>query len=151
MNDDYGQNRMPEDERGYARNPNEVPPPPGYEEMRMREFAKKQSSTSLPIFLISFGLLWLLYRFDLLPTGRQFLGWGLIACGFVAFLLMGFTKRSVTVGPFLMYMGGAVIFSKSYPLDIFVAGGFIVYGLLLLISYSDFVPDEKHRNRITKR
>ena len=97
-----------------------------------------------PILVIVFGLWWLLWELDILPTFGLLLGTGLILSGSVYWWAHGINKGTFTLGGFLILLGilrilrhWHVIRGFSLELPILVIG----LGILMLINRTSIIPE----------
>jgi len=99
-----------------------------------------------PILVILFGLWWLLWELEVLPSFGLLLGTGLILSGTIFWWAHGINKGTFTLGGFLILLGilrilryRHFITSFSLELPILVIG----LGVLMLINRTSIIPDEK--------
>ena len=99
-----------------------------------------------PLLVIVFGLWWLLWELDILPSFGLLLGSGLILSGSVYWWAHGINKGTFTLGGFLVLLGVLrflrqlhVITSFSIELPILVIG----LGMLMFINRTSIIPEEK--------
>ena len=99
-----------------------------------------------PILVIVFGLWWLLWELEILPSFGLLLGTGLILSGSVYWWAHGINKGTFTLGGFLILLGILrflrhlhVIRSFSIELPIVVMG----LGVLMLVNRTSIIPEEK--------
>jgi hypothetical protein len=99
-----------------------------------------------PILVIVFGLWWLLWELEILPSFGLLLGTGLILSGSVYWWAHGINKGTFTLGGFLILLGILrflrhlyVIRSFSLELPILVIG----LGILMLINRTSIIPEVK--------
>ena len=99
-----------------------------------------------PILVIVFGLWWLLWELEILPSFGLLLGTGLILSGSVFWWAHGINKGTFTLGGFLILLGILrflrylqVITSFSIELPIVVIG----LGVLMVINRTSIIPEEK--------
>jgi len=99
-----------------------------------------------PILVIIFGLWWLLWELEVLPSFGLLLGTGLILSGTIFWWAHGINKGTFTLGGFLILLGilrflrhAHVISSFSLELPILVIG----LGILMLTNRTSIIPDEK--------
>lgn len=67
-----------------------------------------RTSATLPVLLITFGVLWFMKSAALLPDTATLLALGLVGAGALLFLLDGLNKSTVVVAPLLGFAGLAV-------------------------------------------
>jgi hypothetical protein len=99
-----------------------------------------------PILVIVFGIWWLLWELEILPSFGLLLGTGLILSGVIYWWAHGINKETFTLGGFLIILGilrllrhRYVISSFSLELPILVIG----LGILMLINRTSIIPNEK--------
>ena len=99
-----------------------------------------------PILVIVFGLWWLLWELEILPSFGLLLGTGLVLSGSVYWWAHGINKGTFTLGGFLIILGILrflrqldVIRSFTLELPILVIG----LGVLMLINRTSIIPDAK--------
>ena len=98
-----------------------------------------------PILVIVFGLWWLLWVLEILPSFGLLLGTGLILCGSVYWWAHGISKGTFTLGGFLILLGilrilyhlHVIRFSVVMPISV------IVLGVLMLVNRTSIIPEEK--------
>ena len=99
-----------------------------------------------PILVIVFGLWWLLWKLEVLPSFGLLLGTGLILSGSIFWWAHGINKGTFTLGGFLILLGILrllrhlhVLSSFSLELPILVIG----LGILMLINRTWIIPEAK--------
>ena len=99
-----------------------------------------------PILVIVFGLWWLLWELEVLPSFGLLLGTGLILSGSIFWWAHGINKGTFTLGGFLILLGILrflrhlhVIRLFSLELPILVIG----LGMLMLINRTSIIPEAK--------
>ena len=99
-----------------------------------------------PILVILFGLWWLLWELEILPSFGLLLGTGLILSGAIFWWAHGINKGTFTLGGFLILLGilrilryRHFITSFSLELPVLVIG----LGVLMLINRTAIIRDEK--------
>ncbi|WAC08881.1 MAG: hypothetical protein OS130_06775 [Thermodesulfobacteriota bacterium] len=99
-----------------------------------------------PILVIVFGLWWLLWELEVLPSFGLLLGTGLILSGSIFWWAHGINKGTFTLGGFLILLGilrflrhSHLITSFSLELPIVVMG----LGVLMLVNRTSIIPEEK--------
>lgn len=106
-----------------------------------------------PILVIVFGLWWLLWELNILPSFGLLLGTGLILSGSVYWWANGINKGTFTLGGFLIFLGILrfirhlhLIRSFSIELPILVIG----LGALMLANRTSIIPEEKHTSALVR-
>ena len=96
----------------------------------------------LPVFLITVGAGWLLTTLGVVPGIDWVWTLGLAAVGLLTFVVSGFDKVSVVIGPFFVIASFLSILRQSdrLHLDIEVPILVIIAGILLLIARSPSIP-----------
>jgi len=99
-----------------------------------------------PILVIVFGLWWLLWELEVLPSFGLLLGTGLILSGSIFWWAHGINKGTFTLGGFLILLGILrflldlhVIRSFWVELPILVIG----LGILMLVNRTSIIPEAK--------
>jgi len=99
-----------------------------------------------PMLVIVFGLWWLLWELEVLPSFGLLLGTGLILSGSIFWWAHGINKGTFTLGGFLILLGILrllrhlhVLSSFSLELPILVIG----LGILMLINRTSIIPEAK--------
>jgi hypothetical protein len=96
----------------------------------------------LPILLITVGVGWLLTTLDIVPGIDWVWTLGLAAVGLLTFVVSGFDKFSMVIGPFFIVASFLSILRQSnrIHLDIEVPILVIVAGVLLLVARTPSIP-----------
>lgn len=102
-----------------------------------------KKSLIVPILLIAVGAGWLLNVVDVLPGVDWAWSLGLGAVGIMAFVLSGFDKFTVVVGPLFLLASTLSVMRQSgrLPLDVEVPVLVIFLGMLLLVARTSGVPN----------
>lgn len=108
----------------------------------------KSSSSFFPIFLIITGATWLSHHMDLLPDTAIMVANAFGMAGILVLFFDGINKRSIVLGPLLMYIGAAIYMVHNHFCDksIAIALGMMVWGLLMLIARSNVIPNKRNRH-----
>lgn len=95
-----------------------------------------------PILLITIGVGWLLTTLGVVPGIDWVWTLGLAAVGLLAFVLSGFDKVSMVIGPFFILASFLSILRQSgrLHLDIEVPILVIIAGILLLVARFPIIP-----------
>lgn len=96
----------------------------------------------LPIFLITVGVGWLLTTLGVVPGIDWVWTLGLAMAGLLTFVVSGFDKVSMVIGPFFILASFLSILRQSgrLPLDVEVPILVIIAGVLLLIARVPSIP-----------
>lgn len=102
----------------------------------------KKTTLLLPVFLIVVGIGWLLTTIGVAPGIDWIWTLGLTAAGAMAFVLGGFNKVTVVVGPFFILAGSLSILRQTDRLSLDVETPVLVItaGILLLCAHLPSVP-----------
>ena len=108
-----------------------------------------RTSATLPVLLITFGVLWFMKSAALLPDTATLLALGLVGAGALLFLLDGLNKSTVVVAPLLGFAGLAVhgIDRFGLPLSAWGSMAMVLGGILMLVARSDRIPDRRQARR----
>jgi hypothetical protein len=100
---------------------------------------------ALPIVLIAFGTIWLLWALDWIPDVRAIAGWVLIGGGVAMLMIDGITKKSVVGGPFLIALGLLWFAHLEWRTPYRVLGpvAVIVLGVLMLVARLPMIPERR--------
>jgi hypothetical protein len=104
-----------------------------------------KKSLILPILLITVGAGWLLSTLGVAPRIDWVWTLGLAIVGLLTFVLGGFDKLTVVVGPFFMVASLLSVLRQTgrIPLDVEVPILVILAGILLLIARTPAIPIPK--------
>lgn len=107
---------------------------------------KTDKSTLLPpVLLIVVGVGWLLTVLEITPGIDWVWTLGLAAVGLLTFIVGGFDKVTIVVGPFFIITSLLSVLRQTgrLPFDIEVPVLVILAGALLLVARASFVPSPK--------
>jgi hypothetical protein len=98
-----------------------------------------------PVLLIAVGVGWLLTELDIAPRIEWVWTLGLGAVGLLAFVVGGWDKVTIVVGPFFILASGLSILRQTGDLkpDVEVPTLVIAAGVLLLVARSPAIPVPK--------
>ena len=103
---------------------------------------KSKSALAVPVLVITLGVAWLLTSLKVLPGVDWVWTGGLGICGILILAVSGFNKFSIVVGPFLLIGSVFSVLRQTgrFAVDIELPILFIIFGVLLLISYLAPLP-----------
>ena len=96
----------------------------------------------VPVLLITFGTGWLLTTLGIVPQIDWVWTLGIASAGILVFVLSGFNKMSVAVGPFFLLASGLSVLRQTGRLNIELEVPILVIaaGVLLLVAHSRSIP-----------
>jgi hypothetical protein len=102
-------------------------------------------SLTVPVLLIILGIGWLLTTLHVVPQVDWVWTLGVALTGILVFILSGFDKVSVAVGPFFLVASGLSVLRQTGQLsvDLEIPILVIAAGILMLIAHTKAIPAPK--------
>jgi hypothetical protein len=102
-------------------------------------------SLVIPILLIVLGIGWLLTTLGLVPQIDWVWTLGVALTGILVFVICGFDKVSVTVGPFFLIASGLSVLRQTgrLAIDLEIPVLVIAAGMLMLVAHLKIIPAPK--------